>query len=213
MIRTMNLNRTIALFLLLAGCSGSTSTDTTPGSGGNGVTDGAAEGAADAGCVTAAEGAGCSASQIPCMPTGDPCCIGYMWTCDPTSGTWHKSGLGCACTVQDAAEETVTDATSDSKDGAPDGDAPVETSFDAGGPFACGSTTCPADQICTGRPPGIPVETSPPPIYYSCMDFPAACKSTPTCECVKTNINPGMCTVTDCSIDAEGNITLGCMGI
>ena len=205
----------LAVFLLLAGCSGSTSNETSAGAGGGGGIDGG--GGADGGCVTAVEGVGCIASQTPCMPAGDPCCIGYMWSCDPTSGTWRKMGLGCACIQDGGAKESSMEAATDATDEAITADAPADTSYmeagEAGGPFACGTTTCTADQICTARPPGIPVEVSPPPLYYSCMQLPPACQATPTCVCVEANINTGMCSVTDCSVDAEGHIMVDCMGM
>ena len=55
------------------------------------------------------EGSACTQGQTVC-PTGDPCCIGYEWGCDPQTGTWKKLGLGCACLDSGLLPDTTADA-------------------------------------------------------------------------------------------------------
>jgi hypothetical protein len=150
----------------------------------------------DGGCVYPVEGADCTSTASACAQEGDPCCIGYVWNCQ--SGKWVKLGLGCACLPKDTGVADTGGEVSDAK--------PVDA-----GPFACGSVTCTPDQICTARPPGVPTDASPPPIYYSCMTMPSACVATPTCDCVKAHVDAS-CSPTTCSVDASGHVTLGCMG-
>jgi hypothetical protein len=117
------------------------------------------------------------------------CCAGYVWSC--VDGAWQKSGVGCAC-MEDAGSETH-DATGD-------------VASDAG-PFACGSATCDANQICKVQAPGIDGGTE----SRACEGVPSACASTPTCDCIKTKL-PG-CTANACTTDAQGHVTVSCMGI
>jgi hypothetical protein len=42
-------------------------------------------------------GEACSASSPPACQPSDPCCVGYEWSCDTSTGTWEQLGLGCAC--------------------------------------------------------------------------------------------------------------------
>jgi hypothetical protein len=118
------------------------------------------------------------------MP-GNPCCIGYVWSCDSTSHTWVQLGLGCACVSDDAGA----------------------------GPFACGSETCAGNRICTSTDPGVaPADGAVLTPFYACADVPAACASNPTCDCVKANIGPS-CYAYDCTTDANGHVTVRCMGV
>ncbi|MBI2395563.1 MAG: hypothetical protein HYV09_38715 [Deltaproteobacteria bacterium] len=171
------------------GCGGSVG-ESSPSNGHDAAADGTTDAAlGDGGCLLPTEGAACKSTDVVCPPVGDVCCIGYVWSCESSSGTWRKLGLGCPCVPEDTgAEDGVVADT---------------------GQFTCGSSACSAGQICTKRPPGIPTD-GPPPLYYSCYPMPTACLSTPTCECVKANIG-GMCTVTDCTVE-DGHVVLGCMG-
>lgn len=197
MLTTMR--RVLSLLALVSiGCGGSVGESAASDGGGDGSgPDAAAEVMlGDGGCLLPTEGAACKSTDAVCPPVGNVCCIGYVWSCDPATGTWRKLGLGCACPPEDAgADDTFA------------GDVDVPD----GGAFACGSSTCNAGEICTRRPPGIPVDASPPPLYYSCYPMPAACKTAPTCECVKANIG-GSCYPTDCTIE-DGHVVLGCMGV
>ncbi|MEO7110840.1 MAG: hypothetical protein ABI183_10410 [Polyangiaceae bacterium] len=74
----------------------------------------------------------------------------------------------------------------------------------------CGDTlTCTATQYCLVEPPGIAFEDGgTPPTSYACVDIPAACSSSPTCDCIEA---PAPCDVASCST-SSGGITLNCLG-
>jgi hypothetical protein len=148
--------------------------------------------AGDGGCVTAVEGAACTPGVAACNQGPNPCCDG-LWQCNGTTHQWQQAGLGCACQPADT--------------GVPPTDAPP--ALDAGH-FSCGTAkTCNGTQFCAERAPGVDGGTSA--LYYTCESIPAACASTPTCDCVKANVGAN-CTVLSCKVDAAGNVTLGCMG-
>ncbi len=120
-----------------AGGASSAGSGGVAGSGSGGDADGGTGGSAggDGGMCPAAQptlGSPCApAGHLNCFYGGNPCC-GGAYTCG-TDGKWQSLGLGCAC---------VPDAGSDSRAS----DAPSDVSSDA--PFACGTTTCAADQFC-----------------------------------------------------------------
>jgi hypothetical protein len=177
-----------SLFILVAGCSSSgTPSDTITDSGAalDGAKDGGGSG--DGGCIDPVEGAACTSTDQACPPVGNICCIGYVWQC--SGGAWTKLGLGCACQIDDAGADAPSDA-----------------------PFACGTSTCSSTEMCTSRPPGIPTDASPPPTFYACESIPAACASTPTCDCIRANIGPN-CSVTNCSVDVNGDVHVECLGV
>lgn len=146
----------------------------------------------DVACTFASEGAACSDFGEVCNQPVSPCCDG-KWVCN--GGTWHKVTLGCPCAANDAGA----------------GDAQAGDAVDGASGLACGGQSCASDQLCTARPPGIPVDASPPPLYYQCAAIPTACAGTPTCACVTAHPVPG-CTVTGCSVNAGGRLQVGCMG-
>jgi hypothetical protein len=197
---------------LAGACGGSTSEGSPLGGDGGGVdgqsvdSSSSSDGAA---CLMndPIEGSACTPGQTVCSH-GNICCIGYVFYCDPARNVWEKQGVGCACMVGDM-DAGGGDAPSDAP---PD----VIVPHDAG-PFACGpSVTCSANQYCTDQPPGIPgPDGSVIPDFFSCTDFPAACGATPTCACI-TPMLPPNCTqqpAAGCSQDAEGNITVHCLGV
>jgi hypothetical protein len=57
-----------------------------------------APGVGDGGCINPVVGEACTDTSAACPQPGDPCCIGYEWSCQ--SGAWAKLGLGCACRVE-----------------------------------------------------------------------------------------------------------------
>ncbi|MGZ3420713.1 MAG: hypothetical protein ACXVEF_08920 [Polyangiales bacterium] len=173
------------LALLLASCSSSTESGVTPGTDGGGDTKITSDGS---GCVNPKEGDPCAMGDTLCPGNEGGCCAGYVWQC--MDGSWKKLGLGCACLPEDAGSDTSSDA----------------SKTDAG-PFACGSSTCTADQICKTQESGIDGGTS----SKSCEALPADCAATPTCACVKAKIGAS-CTVHDCTDDGKGHVTLSCMG-
>lgn len=77
-------------------------------------------------------------------------------------------------------------------------------------PFAPG--ICPMHMIDGGAfcPPGCP--ECPPLPAASCAALPAACNSTPSCECLLT-VCPGGCgsMVGTCAVDADGDWVVGCL--
>jgi|CZKU01.1.fsa_nt_gi hypothetical protein len=105
--------------VLAAGCgsSGGSATGEEPG---------------DAGCVDPSEGQACAAGEHACQPHGDVCCVGYTWICGPSSKTWTKEGLGCACDLP-------------APDAGSDGDA---AGGDEGGGATCGDSTCAPGDVC-----------------------------------------------------------------
>lgn len=87
-----------------------------------------------------------------------------------------------ASDVSDATD--VTDATdaSDAADVPRDGRA-----YDAGS-YACGTLTCGSHQVCLHPCSGFDSGMGgPPPV---CIDVPAACDGTPTCDCVRPSLCP-----------------------
>ena len=86
------------------------------------------------------------------------------------------------------------------------------------GPFACGTTTCAADEYCTDHPPGIvPADGGMFPDAYICVPIPATCTTAPTCACIESTIpsedpcsthTPGI----TCTADTDGHVTIGCIG-
>lgn len=137
----------------------------------------------DGGCLAdePVEGSACASGQSVCS-RGDPCCIGYMWSCDTSAGVWRKLGLGCACRP------------------------PVDA-----GSFTCGTRTCGGASVCLDQAPGIRyADGGTPPNSYSCADLPAQCRSTPTCACVLP-LAPSSCLVPRCQ-ESGGHVTLYCMG-
>lgn len=143
----------------------------------------------DGGCISPTVGQPCSTGQTACQPH-DPCCAGYEWTCDSTSGTWQQAGLGCACQVMPEA-----------------------------GPFACGNKTCLDGYYCEAQPPGIvAADGGTIPTAYTCVPVPAACASTPTCGCIESTLSsfdtcstqtPGV----TCTMDTSGHVTVHCIGV
>lgn len=147
---------------------------------------------AETGCAFAVAGGACTPGTVVCNQGSNPCCDG-LWQCNATTHQWEMAALGCACVPQDT--------------GVPPTDAPP--AVDAGY-FSCGSSkACAGTQFCAERAPGFDGGTSA--LYYTCESIPAACATTPTCDCVKANVGP-TCTVLSCKVDAAGNVTLGCMG-
>jgi hypothetical protein len=161
--------------------------DAPPGDARAEATSGDAGSGSDGGCISPTVGEACTAGESACQPH-DPCCAGYMWTCD-SSGTWQQTGLGCAC-------QAVPDA----------------------GPFACGDKTCLEGTYCTAQPPGIVaadggmIATA-----YTCVPVPAGCASAPTCACIESTLpsfdacstkSPGV----TCDSDPAGHVTVHCIG-
>jgi hypothetical protein len=84
----------------------------------------------------------------------------------------------------DARDATPTDASPDAPDAR---DVPSDgRAYDAGS-YACGTMTCASNQVCVHPCSGIDSGMGgPPPV---CVDVPASCDGTPTCECV----HPSQC--------------------
>lgn len=180
----MRLGSAIAILVSLSACGGSAA----PSLAGPDDAGVRLEAAADAACLaTPVEGSACTQGQSVCSEGGNICCIGYVWECDPTTNTWEKEGLGCACLP-----------------------APLDA-----GPFACGPTmTCGGAQMCTDHPPGIEgPDGSTLPDAYECDSLPPACASTPTCGCVVQELEGSECTVSSCDDDGAGHITVHCLGV
>ena len=143
-----------------AGCSACTS-----GSTADAGADAAAQ---DGGCVSPepAEGDACNEGQTVCQ-TGDPCCIGYAWSCDGSSHTWRRYGLGCACRVDAGAIDAGLDAGPDA------------------GAFVCGNLICTGTEYCKQSIASAPPPDGGPQVWNECIPIPAACTPTPTCECLR----------------------------
>jgi hypothetical protein len=169
--------------LLFAACSSSETSATSVDSS---TSDSVSETSSEGGCVNPVVGAACATDDTLCSGVGGGCCDGYVWQCQ--SGAWAKLGLGCACMPDDAGPET-TDAKTDA------------------GPFACGSSTCTASEICETHESGIDGGTA----SKSCSALPTDCETTPTCACVKSKIGPS-CTVVECA-ESEGHVRVTCMGV
>ena len=193
--------RRIALALgltALSACGGTLRLDLPDGAPVDGGSDAIVDSAShdevlvDASCITPIEGAACSKSDVACPMDGDPCCIGFVWSCGgfsaPAGDTWTKVGLGCACR-EDA--------------GGPESPPPAS--------FPCGSTTCDAGALCEDFAPGIaPPDGGTLPDYFTCSTIPSECASKPTCDCIRKHM-PSGCFGT-CTVDASGNPTVHCMG-
>jgi hypothetical protein len=127
--------------------------------------------------------ASCTGNESVCEQ-GDPCCIGYEWTC--TGGHWSKLGLGCSCQV---------DAGSDAADEAGPADA---------GPFMCGTHTCdPQRQYCEYAYSNVPTDAGP---SMGCASFDAGC-ATASCACIGASVSatsPGSC---GCYQSSSGAVT------
>lgn len=169
---------TLSCLLLLA-CSSSSEAPATPAD--SSTSDGASD--TKGGCVNPVVGAACTKDDTLCAGNEGGCCIGYIWQCQ--DGAWAKLGLGCACMPDDAGPDTKSDA----------------------GPFACGTSTCTASEICKTQESGIDGGSS----SKSCAALPAGCETTPTCECVKSKIGPS-CTAAECTDDG-GHVSITCMGV
>lgn len=185
--------------LVAGACGGTTSSIDADDAGTDGASGDASADVShgDGGCVNPVEGAACSSSDTACGPSGDPCCIGYVWMCDATTHRWVKEGLGCACS--------------------PPPDASDAHAKNDGGPWACGSgateATCGGDQYCQDHPPGIPgPDGSVLPDAYQCLGFPSSCAANPTCACVVPTLSGGSCTVTSCE-EHDGHVVVHCMGV
>jgi hypothetical protein len=102
----------LVLSLALAACGGNVAPGGAPADGGHedgSLGDATSEGGSpDGGCVAAVQGSACTATEVACMPAGDACCIGYIWSC--VSGAWDKQGLGCPCAVDAAVDVAHVDA-------------------------------------------------------------------------------------------------------
>jgi hypothetical protein len=68
--------------------------------------------------------------------------------------------------------------------------------------------------MCTDMTPGIAFpDGGTPPDYLSCGTIPNECTATPTCDCVVTALKKGsFCYPSACKADAQGNLTVTCMG-
>jgi hypothetical protein len=134
--------------------------------------DGSAESgpAGDGGCLAKEPevDASCTGNESVCEQ-GDPCCIGYEWTC--AGGHWSKLGLGCSCRIDAGSDAGQADA----------------------GPFTCGTHTCdPQRQYCEYGYSNIPTDAGP---SIGCESFDAAC-ATASCACIGASISttsPGSC--------------------
>ena len=117
MLRPLLVRFLAASSALLAACGGSTLS--APPAGGDGGAsrdaalrhDGATSDAppsGDGGCIDPVVGEACTSTGSACPQVGDPCCIGYVWSCQ--NGSWAQLGLGCSCEVHpDAAVDAGPD--------------------------------------------------------------------------------------------------------
>lgn len=145
--------------------------------------DGSAESTppGDGGCLTEEPrvGASCTENQSVCGQ-GDPCCIGYEWSC--VGDHWSKLGLGCSCRV-----DAGGDAGSDGGNEAGHADA---------GPFTCGTHTCdPEQQYCEYSYSGVAMPGTDAGPRIGCESFDAGC-ATPSCACIGASFSatsPGSC--------------------
>ncbi len=97
----------LALSCVLVACGGSIAPGGATADGS--VVDATSDGTgSDGGCVNAVQGSACAATEVACMPPGDACCIGYLWSC--VSGAWEKLGLGCACLADAGVDVAKPDA-------------------------------------------------------------------------------------------------------
>jgi hypothetical protein len=148
--------------------------------------------ASDGGCITPTVGQACTTSELACQPH-DPCCAGYEWTCDVSTGTWQQVGLGCACAVEAGLPEA--------------------------GPFTCGTATCPGADFCEDHPPGIRnPDGSVPPDSYECNPIPSSCSATPTCACIEATLSSSDPCSTQPSVNATctddaGHVIIHCIGV
>jgi hypothetical protein len=158
----------LSLLSFVVACQGTTVTGATTGTttgtgatGGGTTTTGTGGGG---GCITPTVGEACSASSPPACQPFDPCCAGYEWSCDTTTGTWQQLGLGCACQ-------------------------PAPTPFYCG-PGA--SVECVPGHYCLITPPALdgggPSSDGGPPdaggASYTCVPIPTSCAE-PDCGCIQ----------------------------
>ncbi len=158
------------LVVTLVACGGlASSPSADAGADGTASPPGASDAAIDTGVRDAAacladeptEGSACAPGQTVCS-SGDPCCRGYVWSCDAATSTWRRFGLGCACVV-DAGRTSVT----------------------------CGTQTCAANEYCTtagGGPRPLDGGNN---TTYKCTQLPARCVATPTCACIHPEPSTG----------------------
>jgi hypothetical protein len=184
--------------LAIVACGGSTASVVGDGNG-NGGDDGGTDGASntpdgssdaalgDGGCLATepVEGSACTPGQSVCASGGDICCIGYAWQCDPTTRTWRKEGVGCACIVDAGSPDT----------GRPDA-----------GSFACGNDLCNGAQYCLTVSGGAQLPDGGTNSSSTCQDIPAACLATPTCACLKAH----QTTCGDMCSDQIGHLSVQC---
>jgi hypothetical protein len=129
---------------------------------------------------------GCSAKgACITMPAPGPQCNAYSPAC-----TCRNTEINIICTSYPSgyASEPILQT----------GNCELAPPTDAGASFACGTTTCPASQVCeigeggaVGNPP-----------TYTCVDYPAQCASTHTCACTKAALSAGQCS------ESGGNVTV-----
>ena len=131
--------------LSLAACGGTVHPEATDGATSDAASDATSDSpSGDAACITPVEGTSCTSASVACPMVGDPCCIGYVWTCGgPGSGgasVWTKSGLGCACLADASTPDTST----------PDApvDAEVRCFDDAGAMSSVPYKQCHSDAEC-----------------------------------------------------------------
>jgi hypothetical protein len=169
----MNLRSALApsFVVLLVACGGTT-TGSAPGSDGGShdastldASGGDAQATTDGGCVSEpAAGSACRETQVACA-TGDRCCLGYAWTCDPTTRSWQKLGLGCACILDAGTDAAKRDA----------------------GPAVCGATTCGTNEYCVHSSGGAQPPDGGSNARDTCAPIPAACVADPSCACLQAN--------------------------
>jgi len=134
---------------------------------------------ADAGCVESpVEGEACTPGvSTACPMSGNACCIGYVWSCSSSTGTWVKEGLGCACLID--AGVAVDAGGSDSCGGCPAGDVCVVTTSSGGPCMQPGDGgVCPGGQVV---PPGSCCDNSS--VSAACQPRPSACTGGLSCGC------------------------------
>jgi hypothetical protein len=180
-----------SLAALLAACGSTTLIGTgghDPGDGGPGDGGpGGGVGPGDGGCLEPTEGASCTTAETACQPPGDPCCLGYVWSC--VSGTWQKLGLGCACQPPPtpfACGNTTCSGDQYCQDHPP-GIPPPPDAGPLGDTYVCVS---------------LPASCSPV-AYCGCVQ--ASIPAPDPCS----SANPGV----TCDDDGQGHVTVHCLGI
>ena len=168
-LSAMNLHSGIApwVVLFLVACGGTTTGSSPSDASTHDASPGDAQATGDGGCVSEpAEGSACRDGQTACA-TGDRCCVGYAWTCDPRTRSWQKSALGCAC---------ILDAGADS----------ASAKRDAG-PVVCGTMTCGPNQYCNHSSGGAQPPDGGSTARDTCVPIPGACLADPSCACLEAN--------------------------